>query len=433
MNTSTPWAEGLPARVKGWPIERLALVHLLRVTLGAELRPDLRARCATVLKPSLMQEVRRHRVGAYLANRLPAETIALFASEFGRGLRRIKQQTQLAALAQTAGLVHLCKRFEQEGLKVMTLKGPVLAQDLYGTQGVRHAGDIDFSIESASIQKVDQLLCENGYRRTCPPGDMSPLRWKKYAEVWRDCEYENQENRLLVETMWRLANNQSLQARLERGKPEPQVIGGHLIQSVPRDVHGVYLLVHGASHGWYRLFWLVDIALLMKSEKVDWKQMRTLAEETGVDRHFWQGLHLAHDLLGVAWPEGLGAVYRDEALEKNLEDAYWQLELSLREYKVGASHYRKSQYARRLTPDAGRQWRELSKRWINPENWEQWPLSDRWFALYYMVWPGLWIWRQVAKRLRAKPSGKGIKRTDSSEAKKKLTECPGKDTGEEKF
>lgn len=412
MSAPSSWAEGLPARLQDWPVERLCLIHLLRAALGTEIRPDLREQCGTIVIPDLLQEIRRHRVGAYLAHRLPPDLVSLFRPRLGVGLNRIAEQTQLNALRQTAGMIRLTELFSKEGVQMMTLKGPLLAKELYGGQGIRHAGDIDFSIRQGDIQKVDELLRANDYRRSHPPGELSAFRWKKYAEVWRDSEYRNPVAKSSVEVMWRLANNDALQACVSHDEAEDHVLGGQTLRFLPPDVHGVYLLVHGASHGWFRLFWLVDIALLMGSDKANWQRMWELAEETGVDRHFWQGLQLAHELFGVPWPKALMDAPDTRVLRRNIEDAYWQIELSLQEFKYGASHYRMSLYARRLMPDWRIRWRELSKRWISPENWRQMPLSDRWFALYYVVWPFLWAWRQVAKRVQKRTPAAVTSKTD---------------------
>ena len=402
MNPSASWAKGLPGRISEWSAERQCVVHLIRVALGAELDPALKLRCADIQIPQLMQEIQRHRVGAYLAHRVPKDVVSLFPRALGVRLKRVASQTQLNALRQTAGLVRITNLLAQAGLRVMSLKGPLLAQALHGNQGVRHAGDIDLSISESDVWRVDAVLRENGFRRTHPAGEMTPRRWKNYTKVWRDCEYVKLKGNQPIEVMWRLANNDALQAQAMAGSPAEHVVGGHPIQALPEDVHGVYLLVHGATHGWCRLFWLIDIAMLMRSESVDWNRMRDLAVATGVYRHFWQGLGLARELLGVELPAGLGQGPISRELDKNMADAYWQMGLLPAERNFGASHYRLGVYARRLMPDWGLQWRELSKRWISPENWDALPLSDRWFALYYVVWPLLWAGRQLAKRLRPK-------------------------------
>lgn len=390
--------------MESWSVERQGVIQLLRVALGAELRPELRSQCADIQIPQLMREIQRHRIGAFLAHRVPKDVVNLFPPAFAAGLKRVAAQTQLNALRQTAGMVRVINRLAQAGVSVMSLKGPLLAEALHGNQGVRHAGDIDLSIHESDVLRVDTVLRENGFERTHPAGDMSPRKWKNYTRVWRDCEYKKPAEKLAIEVMWRLANNDALQDQAVAGSAVEHMIGGHSMRALPRDVHGVYLLVHGATHGWCRLFWLVDIALLLRSDLVDWNRMRDLAIETGVQRHFWQGVGLACDLLGVELPEALGEVPSSRELAMNKEDAYWQMGLQPVERNFGASHYRLGRYARRLTPDRRFQWRELSKRWISPDNWATLPLSDRWFALYYVIWPVLWAWRQLAKRLRPESS-----------------------------
>lgn len=399
----TPWTEGLPARLRAWPQERQCLIHLLRSALNPHApAPVGRESVAGLNLPRLIQLILRHRVGAFLAARLPVEVIHAFPPQFGRRLDAIAQQTRLRALRQTAALVRWSEALSEAGVAAAGLKGALLAERLYGGQGIRHAGDIDFSIVEADVAKVDALLCALGCRRVHPACAMTVRRWQAYTRVWRDSEYRDDTAELTVEIMWRLANSDGLQASVERITSVPGKLAGREIPMLPDTLHGLYLLVHGAHHGWFRLFWLLDIALLMREETVDWAAMRELAERTGTARHFWQGLHLAREIFAVAWPRGLAMPEPDDALQELVADACWHMELAPQEIRFGAAHVRMAAYARRLMPDPAVRRRERSKRWISPDNWALVSLPDRLFSLYTWLWPVLWAWRQVARRWRGR-------------------------------
>jgi hypothetical protein len=407
-NRSLSGAEGFSPRIDLWPAERLVLLGLLREVLGVESGAEQPQKSSDLSVSDLMAEIRRHRVGAFLTHRLSRETIAALTPEFGTRLRRLGQQNQMGALRQTAEVIRLTRQFDEAALWVRSIKGIQLAELLYEGQGIRHAGDIDLLIEEKDVLKADALLQKQGFQRTHPNCEMTPLRWEKYIEVWRDCEYRHPETGSAVELMWRLANNDSLQSLAISLQSTEVQLGGYPLKGLAHEVHVVYLLVHGSTHGWHRWFWLVDIALLMNAKSTNWTRVHEIAVEAGVDRHLWLGLFLAQELLGASWPVGLEAAPRSPVLDKNIEDAHWQMGMSPQERNVGASHYRLGAYARRLMPDWTIQRREVSKRWINPSNWMLLPISDRWFGLYYLLWPGLWIWRQLARRFRPDSPERGM-------------------------
>ncbi len=397
--TNLGWMEGMPERVRRWPEARLGLVHLLRAALGQALPEALIDQVGTLSVGELGPLIRRHRTGAFLHRRLPDGLRSRLNKEISDALAHAAERNQLKALRQTAALVRFTRKFTEARKRVRCLKGPLLAQNLYGGQGIRHAGDIDLVIEESEVREIDALLREEGFRRVHPPGDLSALQWNKYTEVWRDCEYHHPEQGVSVEVMWRLANHDALQDCV--GGELNQEISGYRVNVLPEAVHGLYLLVHGAHHGWFRLFWLVDIALLMQDKAVDWAAIDRLAATTGLTRPYRQGLHLAHELLGVPYPEGFKMDQQDVVEGGLLEDAYWQLELSPEKIRFGLSHVRRAAYTRRLLPDRAMQRRERAKRWVNPADWRAVRLSDRWFWLYGLLWPFLWVGRQVRRVLRS--------------------------------
>lgn len=398
-----PWAEGLPRACAGWPKERQCVLHLLRTALGTSGLPaDWAARIRGMNMPGLMQAIRRHRVEGFLAARLAPEIKAAFPPAFNGRLAEIAQHTQMRALRQTARLIRLADVLAAAKVPVIGMKGALLAERLYGGQGIRHAGDIDFSIAEADVARVDALLAANGFGRKHPACIMTDRRWREYTRVWRDCEYRDDGEGLTVEVMWRLANSDRLQAQVEAMPAVLQCIAGRELPVLPDTLHSLYLLVHGAHHGWFRLFWLLDIALLMRDDTVDWPAVRDLAERTGTDRAFWQGLHLAKEIFAADWPRGLAAVAPDETLRGLMDDAVWHMGLAPEQIRFGAAHVRMAAYARRLMPDPKVRERERAKRWISPDNWALLPLPDGLFPLYRISWPLLWLCRQVGRRFRGR-------------------------------
>lgn len=69
------------------------------------------------------------------------------------------------------------------------------------------------------------------------------------------------------------------------------------------EQHYVYLAVHGASHAWFRLKWLVDFCWwLSQLHEQDIVGMHRAAVRSGAGRCSAQGLLLAHRLFGFRVP-----------------------------------------------------------------------------------------------------------------------------------
>ena len=63
----------------------------------------------------------------------------------------------------TAELVRLIGAFVRKGIAVVTFKGPVLAQDLYGDVALRQFCDLDLMVRESDISSAELLLKDCGY------------------------------------------------------------------------------------------------------------------------------------------------------------------------------------------------------------------------------------------------------------------------------
>ena len=72
--------------------------------------------------------------------------------------------------------------------------------------------------------------------------------------------------------------------------------------------------VHGASHLWYYLQSVSDVAEIIRaSNRLDWACLAENAKRLQADRMLFSGLLLAHDLLGADIPDAILHRARDDA------------------------------------------------------------------------------------------------------------------------
>lgn len=385
-------ANRLSARVAAWPAELCALVQLLRVALGTTPADDFRWPDG-VDTVAFGETVGRHRVGAFLHHRLTGDLRAALPVPVHEHLAEAARRTARLALGRSAELVRVARRFRDAGVPFLSVKGPLLAQTLYGGVGVRHAGDLDLLIPPERLADADRTLRGAGCRRSQPDCELSPRQWSEYLRLKHEFEYFNDATGVRIEVQWRLEGLATLTFEELRKREAHGELGGQVLGTLPPVEHLIYLFVHGAKHGWCSLFWLLDVALALREER-DWGQVRDGAVRLGGVQALGQGVRLAEEVLGVAVPKALYETGTDATGTWLVTEALRQIELSPERRRGAAELLRQTRYQFRLQPDWAARCAILRPRLMSPACWKQVRLPDALFWLYYPAAPLLWALRQ---------------------------------------
>ena len=224
------------------------------------------------------------------------------------------------ALQSISELQRIVRALEAAGVAAVTLKGPALAQWLYGDATRRRFADLDVLVAPGDRDRAYIALQSLGYE--LPSGMPRDVARTIYGALgaWPLCGGGS----FPLDLHWRLAH-----ARFPAPVTVQQVIadsssleiGGRMVR-VPSPTHAALLtLLHAAKHLWCTLELVAAIAALTRRSDVDWAQVRRLAE----DAHAWNGcaagLSLAADLLGADIPASLGGITRTEACRSLCADA----------------------------------------------------------------------------------------------------------------
>lgn len=387
---------GRPGRA--WPAEFHALVEALRCVLGgggaADALPGLGGRSGQRFNAL----IDRHRVGAFLGQELPLLARSRLPAEVREHLAAAAQETARRALVRSAELVRLSQMLGAAGVPFLSVKGPLLAQMLYGGLGRRHAGDLDLFIHPDQLAAVDRALRAAGCRRSVPDFELTPRQWREFLRLKHEFEYFNDTTGVRIEVEWRLAGMPELKFADERARGAATILGGEKILRLPPETEFLYLFTHGAGHGWFRLFWLVDVALALRRTDVDWRVLMVAARKHGAEMTVWQGSRLAEVLLGVPLPAELHVpAAREGAVRWLASKAVRALLRSERERAGVMEVFRQTRYQWRLASGWAGKAAVLRPRLMSPTNWQALPLPDRWFGLYYAAGPLLWARRRLSK------------------------------------
>lgn len=371
------------------------LAHLLRVALGTAGAVDA-VDFASLDVSAFIAVIDSHRVGAFLQHRLPAEVRSVLPPAVQEHLANTARKMVHRTLVRSAELVRIARHLQEAGIRCITIKGPLLSQTLYGSTSVRHAGDIDLLIDPSQLAAADQVMRTLGCRRSYPSLELTSRQWRWFQQNRREFEYVNDKTGVRIELGWRLngLEEASFGDLFARGKRE--LLGPQELVRLPEDTEFLYLFLHGAGHGWFRLFWLVDIAVHLQRREVNWAGLMQTAIQLRVAPPVWQGSRLAAKLLGSRIPECLSLPTRSGAHVQWLQAEAERLMFSDETARASANEFlRNICYELRLWP----RWRHkaavLRRHLMSPSSWESLPLAEPWFSIYYAAAPVLWLRRRL--------------------------------------
>lgn len=239
-----------------------------------------------------------------------------------QALAQLNARASSYSLLLTARLLQLLAAFERGGVPVVTLKGPALAQQLYGDSAMRDSLDLDLLVPVNKATQAIEVLASCGYALE------SALSWLGVPHLVATatevtCRHASG---TAVDLHWA-----SAPADYPFAIPEARLwasvtslpIAGRPVPVLAVECQLVYLAIHGTRHAWTKLRWLCDVAMLLSSARtIEWGTVKAICGEARATRALRLALLLVHDLLGAAVPNAvLEEARRDTAVVTAAEDA----------------------------------------------------------------------------------------------------------------
>ncbi len=312
---STATTQG-PARKKMSDLEvyelvRMCLSHRSDAARREAARPFLEA---DVDWDAVQRKARWHRVLPLFFRALEE----LFGPELPSPMREQIQEhrrgvrIQNTFVAQELNRVH--RRFEEAGLPLLAMKGPVLARAAYGDIALRQSVDADVAIPSDQFFEADRLLKELGYEHAAKRTEMSGGRAS--LSRYLDGQWEfTRGNTFTLDVHTRLmppgySFPPDFHPFWDRACPV-RLADDVVVQGFSPEDRLLVLVHHGIKNQWRALRHVADVAATAQGEDIDWNVVGDRAEAIHATRALGLGLHMAHDLLDVRLPD-------------HVEDRFWE-------------------------------------------------------------------------------------------------------------
>ncbi len=170
------------------------------------------------------------------------------------------------SLLHAAEASRVVKSLSQQGIPVAVLKGVPLSILAYGDLALRHSRDNDLLISPDHLSAAAATIEGAGYTRIKPSPewrDKALLGWQRYLKHF---EYAHRTSGARLELHWRISANPRLwglglcQANVQ----DVAVLSNCTLPTFATDELLLYLCLHGATHAWFRLKWLADVAALLR-------------------------------------------------------------------------------------------------------------------------------------------------------------------------
>jgi len=165
-------------------------------------------------------------------------------------------------------LLMIIEELKMDNVQFALLKGPALSQRIYNDSSVRICHDIDLFIPFHQIVLVFELLSKRGYLTEKEfSQNEENLLFLFYHN--KDLKFFHPEKKVVVEVHWRLFTydlvSKTDDPSFFDSYTEESQVEGKLVFVLKREFELLYILMHGATHKWVMLKWMLDVSDFLKN------------------------------------------------------------------------------------------------------------------------------------------------------------------------
>ncbi|MDQ0170848.1 nucleotidyltransferase domain-containing protein [Paenibacillus tundrae] len=322
---------------------------------------------------------------------VPANVVESFRQEYTANTFRM--------LHLTAEMEHVCSALGGQGIRNITLKGPALAHDLYGEISMRTSKDLDILIPLDDVAAAEEVLETLGYVTKEGTRITAVQSWK-----WREHHvcYMHPVKRTQVEVHWRLNPDSGKESDFEVlwKRSRLSAYTQTPVRMLEREDLWVYLVTHGARHGWFRLRWLLDIDQMIRTRPMDTALLTKRLKAEGRMAIGTQALRLVSALLNTPLNSSYHSLL---SLNSKTGDRLARHGVLFMHEMVESPAHVKSYPSYLFALRSRRQKMFFFIERLYPSTWdvEQFPLPRYLHFLYFPLRPFLWFWRRMKRNTMA--------------------------------
>lgn len=377
------------------PLELTLLLKALNHTNNERIKGIVQKHNTEINWDMIIQLSQHHRIFPLIYSR--AKNIG-FPKHVLQALFRNYQKNIYRMLHLSAETESLAKIFNKNNIPVLFLKGPVLAHDLYGDISLRTSSDLDLLIPIRDLDKADKYLSQLGYEKNDYIHTvLNDWKWRHHHFT-----YYHSEKGIKLEIHWRLnpgpAKEPNFSDLWERKRVSELTI--FPIHVLGKEDLFMFLVSHGARHGWSRLRWLADIDRMI-IQGLNIKKTISLLKKYQYLHIAGQAILLSSVLFQTPLKEEFIKIARTSRSENLAQQAvyYFERQINLHTDPIpeDVARYHK-RYLYRMMSNQQKLLFLFSTLHPYPVDAETFPLPKTLHFLYFPLHPMLWAWRKMRKQ-----------------------------------
>ncbi|NOU70888.1 Renal dipeptidase [Paenibacillus sp. LMG 31458] len=344
-----------------------------------------------------LELIRHHRVNPYIYKQIKQIEKTYIPDHVCEELRREYQQNTFLMLRLSAEMEQLCRLFADHKIEMLSLKGPALAVDLYGDISKRTCSDLDLLISIDNLDRAHDLLVALGYVKDDYFSTvMNDWKWRHHHVT-----YTHSQKRTKIEIHWKLNPGLSYEPSFnelwERRKKSS--IASFPVYMLGYEDLFMFLVSHGARHGWSRLRWLVDIDRIARHQ-INWEKQIVCLKKYKIAHVGGQALVLAINLLATPLTKEMKTLIEGKRPVHLAHAALFYLKQMIhlhREPLPGdvARYHKRHLFS--LMSNQLKVLHILSFLYPYPMDVELIPLPKNLHFLYFPLRPFMWLWRKTRR------------------------------------
>lgn len=256
--------------------------------------------------PAFRSLISRHRVGALVVSGLEQIPVITLPDSLRDALARLTQRNARDFMTGLDAAQRTTSALRAAGIDSVVLKGISVAAGFYDQPAKREMIDVDMMVPRQHLPKALEIALEQGFSRIDPDLALSGQGMDSYLDLHCAYTLRRQRDNYQLDMHWRCMKNPALLPWLDlgwQGMTEQVAISGLEIPVLRPGAHFVYVMVHGAKHGWVRLKWLADIDRMLPQLKPhDLAEAVALIETGGLGRLMASTCMLVRDIFGTEIP-----------------------------------------------------------------------------------------------------------------------------------
>ncbi|WP_127531063.1 nucleotidyltransferase domain-containing protein [Paenibacillus kobensis] len=374
-------------------------LQLLLLILRTEDTPDLNKELHDLAVKGIdweqfVQLANRHRVYPTIMTKLH-ELEEELKLGFMESLQLMSRRNTFQMLLLTAEMEKVCKAFREQNIDTLVLKGPVLAEALYGDLSSRTSKDIDMLVSAEHVEQAEIAIRQLGY----VPDEEIPRILNDMIQKWHHLGFTHPRTGVQIELHWRMSpetfREPAFSELWERRQTMKQTT--EPVYYLGQEDLFVYLTLHGARHGWFRLRWLVDIDRMIRMNNMDWKIVIERFRESDSLHVCGQTMILLSQLFNSPIPSALQTFADNDRSQRLAEEAVRIIRelvyIKEKQTQKEALNYFKV-YDKLLSTRQQRLRLLLNRLYPSSLDAQMLPLPKQLHFLYFPLRPFLWAWRK---------------------------------------